>query len=300
VRRRRKRQEETIQEPVAQAPGPALADPEPDPPLRIVLVGQAGATRESLEATVQAQDDMELVGSFDDMDSGTSGIRANTKRSGVVVMVDVATLETGTMTEIRHLRDRFPFCRFLAYGEAFDDDSASALLFFGADGVAGVNDGPAAVAQVIRRSINPDVDGEVEAETTVVETPTQTEPPADPEREPEPEPEPEPLTQTEPPPEPEAEPNAGPSDEADEDGPAGALEDPGPGPGSGEEIWREVAPAHQERQLRRMTPEDIWDGQPSEIHFESPSPAEPANSERGHDSNQAEDTSAGPVDPRAG
>jgi hypothetical protein len=165
------------------------------------------------------------------------------------------------MTEIRHLRDRFPFCRFLAYGEAFDDDSASALLFFGADGVAGVNDGPAAVAQAIRRSIHPDVHGEAEPEP---EQPTQTEPPPEPEAVLQPEPRPEASP-------PGAEPTADPSDEADdEDGPAGPPQDPGPRPGLAEEIWREVAPAHQERALRRMTREDIWDRQPSEIHFESP------------------------------
>jgi hypothetical protein len=183
---------------------------------------------------------MELVGSFDDVDSGISGIRANTRRSGVVVLVDVATLEgAGTLTEIRRIRDRFPFCRFVAYGEAFGEDAASGLLFFGADGVADLADGPVAVAAVIRRSIRPGEYGDPDPEA-VEATPSSSD-----------------AATREPDPEPEAQPEAPPASDGEEHQEEG-LDELGTGSGSPDEIWK-VPSSPQVERTRRMTPEDIWD-----------------------------------------
>jgi DNA-binding NarL/FixJ family response regulator len=259
VRRRRKRQEAASEKPAPMAaPETAQPDPVPAPALRVLVVGQAGATREALETAVDSQADMDLVGSFDDMDSGISGIRANTRRSGVVVLVDVATLETtGAMTEIRRLRDRFPFCRFLVYGDAFDEDAANALLFFGADAVVGVDQGPTAVARAIRRDARPGEVKETEAEADgleALEEDHQTEPEQDP------------------PPQPDPAASLPDQDGAEE---PDAPDTPRPSEGPAEEIWPTPPSTEHVETPRRMTPNDIWDHRASEVRLASPSAGDP-------------------------
>jgi DNA-binding NarL/FixJ family response regulator len=288
VRRRRKRQEMASQEAIVPPPAEAPAPPPAAPALRVVVVGPGGTMRDALEDAVDAQPDMEVVGTFDDMDSGTSGIRATTRRSGVVVLVDVAVLEgAGTMTEIRRLRDRFPFCRFVAYGDAFDEDAASSLLFFGADGVATVSQGPAFIARSIRRSARPGQEVELETEATAEEvadpeppavSPDPPVPPQDhpvaPQEGPAAGPQPGPQPEAQPQPEPESErledsaPSAEPpASRRNEDGTTGLPEnskDPTPPTGS-PQIWPGSPPAGESH--RRMTPEDIWDRRASEVRF---------------------------------
>ncbi len=291
MRRRRKRDQGVSQEPAAASlPEEVSEDPSPHPILRILIVGQGGARREALEAIVEAQSDMELVGVFEDVDSGISGIRASTKRSGVVVLVDADVMETGSLTEIRGLRDRFPSCRFLAYGDAFGDDAASALLFFGADAVAGVSEGPAAVTRTIRRSVRPDehVDTEPDAAEPVA-TGADVSPPA-----PEPAPAPQPAEPTaewvgslrggpepEPEPQPEPEPAASPSHEGSPQD-AGAQQRPISRSESAEEIWQGTALGPHREPSRRMTPEDIWDQASREVSFEPLPTDEPEDGERPH------------------
>lgn len=287
MRRRRKRQELASQEAVVASPAEAPAPPPAAPVLRVVVVGPAGTMRDALAEVVDTQPDMEVVGTFDDMQSGASGIRDTTRRSGVVVLLDTAALEAaGTMTEIRRLRDRFPFCRFLAYGDAFDEEAASSLLFFGADGVAAVSEGPAAVARSIRRSARRGDQVALETEDTEEgarepEPPAMSpEPPGTPENDsvappegPAPEPQPEPQPETQPPLDPEQQrledsapaPDP-PPPRPDEDSATDLPEDNKPTPPNGlSEIW--PGSPRTEESHRRMTPEDIWDRRPSEVRF---------------------------------
>jgi hypothetical protein len=157
VRRRRKRDKAVDQASLATPPEDVTEHPQPEPALRILVIGQGGATREVLETILEDQSDMDVVGVFDDVNTGISGIQASTKRSGVVVLVDSAVMQLGgSLTQIRSLRDRFPSCRFLAYGESFHEDAVSSLLFFGADAVTSVAEGSAAVGRAIRRCAYPD------------------------------------------------------------------------------------------------------------------------------------------------
>ena len=99
-------------------------------------MGPAGATRDRLEAVIDARREVELVAVRGSAEDATTDLQDLARRKPATVLIDarLARSDEGRSV-IRLVRDSFPILRIVAYGDELDEASMEGLYFLGADAV---------------------------------------------------------------------------------------------------------------------------------------------------------------------
>ena len=112
-----------------------------------MLVESHAAFRSELRALVQAVEDLELVGEFDD---GSGALRELANLRPAVVLVDLVLPDMSGLDVVRRIRAEAAGTRVLVVSMHVDDRIAEAVLDAGADGYVPKDVGGAGLLQTVR------------------------------------------------------------------------------------------------------------------------------------------------------
>jgi NarL family two-component system response regulator LiaR len=115
--------------------------------IRVLIVDDHSVVREGLQAFLQLQDDLEVVGEAAD---GEEAIEAASRLQPDVILMDLVMPRLGGVAAMRRLREEVPEARVIVLTSFLDDDKLLPALRAGAAGYLLKNAEPQEVARAVR------------------------------------------------------------------------------------------------------------------------------------------------------
>jgi DNA-binding NarL/FixJ family response regulator len=115
--------------------------------IRVLIVDDHSVVREGLQAFLQLQDDLEVVGEAAD---GEEAIEAASRLQPDVILMDLVMPRLGGVAAMRTLREEVPEARVIVLTSFIDDDKLLPALRAGAAGYLLKNTEPQELARAVR------------------------------------------------------------------------------------------------------------------------------------------------------
>jgi NarL family two-component system response regulator LiaR len=115
--------------------------------IRVLIVDDHSVVREGLQAFLQLQDDLEVVGEAAD---GEEAIEAASRLQPDVILMDLVMPRLGGVAAMRRLREEVPEARVIVLTSFIDDDKLLPALRAGAAGYLLKNTEPQELARAVR------------------------------------------------------------------------------------------------------------------------------------------------------